>query len=107
MPTLGTTQAQCALQRANEIRFQRAAVRRILRERDTRQGALGTLVTTIETCEVAQCMKVSDLLTSCYGIGTTKAVAVLRKIHASDRRVLADLSERQRALLLETLRNGL
>jgi hypothetical protein len=90
-----------ALEQANQIRGQRARLKKDLREGTvlleqilaTRAGYLATA-------------KVFDLLVAVPKIGPVKAAHLLHLAHISPSKTVVALSERQRARLIELLRES-
>lgn len=99
LPKLTMEQKQQALAKAQEMRAQRATLRRRLKKGELRLGD----VLADENNEVVARMKVSYLIQSLPQVGKVRAQQIMEElgIHASRR--VKGLGKRQRSALLEKL----
>jgi hypothetical protein len=102
-PVRSLPQRMEALQKANEIRSQRAQLKRQLKS-----GELEIVDVLREPPEFLRTAKVIDLLLVVPKFGRVKATRVLTRCRISQAKTVGGLSERQRAELCDTLakRNG-
>jgi hypothetical protein len=87
-----------ALDRANQIRTARAALKRRLRA-----GELAPNETILRGSSDTDTMTVAELLRSQRGWGPKRSSKVLRAVSLSDLKTLGSLTERQRATLIVVL----
>ena len=88
-----------ALQRANEIRTQRASLKR-----DLKAGRVSIHLLLIEPPEYIETAKVFDMLLAVPKYGRVKVNKVLQVCRISPSKTIGGLSERQRAELISMLR---
>ena len=88
-----------ALQRANEIRTKRAALKR-----DLKAGRASIHVLLLEPPEYIETAKVFDMLLAVPKYGRVKVNKVLQICRISPSKTIGGLSERQRAELISMLR---
>ena len=88
-----------ALQRANEIRTRRAALKR-----DLKAGRASNHVLLLEPPEYIETAKVFDMLLAVPKYGRVKVNKVLQVCRISPSKTIGGLSERQRAELISMLR---
>jgi hypothetical protein len=97
-PVRSLAQRHDALQKANEVREKRAALKRDLKAgRDRTVDVLADPPWWVET------MKITDLLLATPKVGRTKAHKMLRRAHVSPTRSVGGLSDRQREELVAML----
>lgn len=99
MSTAATAQRITALQRANDIRLRRAALKQAVNAGNSR-------IADILDDYAVQTATVYELLRAPHRMGPSKSRSVLRMIGASPTLRVCDLTERQRALLLDILDAG-
>jgi len=101
MSATTTNRPQCldALDKANEVRFHRADVKRAIREGRTTvpDVLLGELHPLMEG------MRILDLLTAQPYWGLRKSRPVLAELRIGERRTLGSLTLRQRALIADAM----
>jgi hypothetical protein len=90
-----------ALDRANQIRATRAALKRRLRA-----GELAPTETILRGSSETDTMTVTELLRSQRGWGPKRSSKVLRSVALSDSKTLGSLTARQRTTLVAVLSNG-
>lgn len=93
-----TDQRRAALQKANAVRYARAALKLALRDREIDAAD----VVTAPASEYLT-MRVADLLLAIPQYGRTKVRKVMRELLISDGKTLGGLSDRQRQALAERL----
>lgn len=98
-PTRSASQRQSALERANEIRVKRAALKR-----DLKSGERMLADVLARPSEWVLTAKVHDLLVCVPGIGAVKAAKMLQQCRVSGSKTVGGLSDRQRAELVALLR---
>ncbi len=98
-PERSLTQRMDALNRANEIRMERARLKRELKA-----GRLQIKSLLLDPPEYLQTAKVFDLLLAVPKYGRVKANRVLQQCRISPSKTIGGLSERQRAELVSLLR---
>ena len=98
-PERSLLQRMDALQRANEIRTQRARLKRDLK---AARVSIHTLL--LEPPEYLETAKVFDMLLAVPKYGRVKANKVLQQCRISPSKTIGGLSERQRAELISLLR---
>lgn len=98
-PERSHVQRMDALQRANEIRTERAKLKR-----DLRAGTLSIDSLLLSPPEVLATAKVVELLLAVPKYGRVKANKVLQQCRISPSKTVGGLSERQRAELVTLLR---
>ena len=98
-PERSLNQRMDALQRANEIRTQRARLKRELKAGRVKIQAL-----LLDPPEYLQTAKVFDLLLAVPKYGRVKANRILTQCRISPSKTIGGLSERQRAELVTYLR---
>lgn len=96
---MADAQRMAALERANEIRFRRAAMKRDLKA--SRVKLADILIDVPEWCES---MTVIDLLVAAPKMGGVKANKALAQARISPAVTLGGMTERQRAVLVARLR---
>lgn len=94
-----TQQRKTALQRANQIRLRRAALKHAIRAGERR-------ISDILDDYAVQTATLYELLRAPYRMGPAKSRALLRMIGASPTLRVTDLTDRQRTLLLDILEAG-
>jgi hypothetical protein len=98
-PTRSLQQRREALERANEIRTRRAALKKQLKTRQT------TLVDVLVVPPAwLLSMKIGDLLLAVPKVGVVKRNKILRDIGIAPSKTVGGMSNRQRAELLARLR---
>ncbi len=91
-------QRSAALQRANEVRSARAAVKR-----EVQEGAL-SVVEVLRRCpEGAETLPVGELLSAQHRWGDARTLRVLRRIPIPETKAISRLTTRQRLALIEAL----
>ena len=98
-PERSLVQRMEALQRANEIRTKRAALKR-----DLKAGRSNIHVLLLEPPEYIETAKVFDMLLAVPKYGRVKVNKVLQVCRISPSKTIGGLSERQRAELISMLR---
>ena len=98
-PERSLVQRMEALQRANEIRTKRAALKR-----DLKAGRSSIHVLLLEPPEYIETAKVFDMLLAVPKYGRVKVNKVLQVCRISPSKTIGGLSERQRAELISMLR---
>lgn len=98
-PTRSASQRQSALERANEIRVKRAALKR-----DLKSGERMLADVLARPTEWVLTAKVHDLLVCVPGIGAVKAAKMLQQCRVSGSKTVGGLSDRQRSELVALLR---
>jgi hypothetical protein len=98
-PERSLVQRMEALQRANEIRTKRAALKR-----DLKAGRASIHVLLLEPPEYIETAKVYDMLLAVPKYGRVKVNKVLQVCRISPSKTIGGLSERQRAELISMLR---
>ena len=98
-PERSLVQRMEALQRANEIRTRRAALKR-----DLKAGRSSIHVLLLEPPEYIETAKVFDMLLAVPKYGRVKVNKVLQVCRISPSKTIGGLSERQRAELISMLR---
>src|SRR3954447_22305590 len=98
-PERSLTQRMEALQRANDIRTRRAALKR-----DLKAGRASIHVLLLEPPEYIETAKVFDMLLAVPKYGRVKVNKVLQVCRISPSKTIGGLSERQRAELISLLR---
>jgi hypothetical protein len=98
-PTRSAAQRQSALERANAIRVQRAALKRDLKAGERRLADV-----LAKPADWVLTAKVHDLLVCVPGIGAVKANRILQQCRVSGSKTVGGLSDRQRSELVQTLR---
>lgn len=99
MPVAERPQHMEALDKANEKRLKRAAVKR-----DIKAGKLPPSEVVWEYPPELDKMPVYDLIRSAHRWGATRTRNFLHDLRISERRTMAELSDRQRLVLREALR---
>jgi hypothetical protein len=98
-PERSLVQRMEALQRANEIRTQRAALKR-----DLKAGRASIHLLLMEPPDFIETAKVFDMLLAVPKYGRVKVNKVLQVCRISPSKTIGGLSERQRAELISMLR---
>jgi hypothetical protein len=98
-PERSLNQRMDALQRANHIRTQRAALKR-----DMKAGRVSIVALLVDPPEYLETAKVLDMLLAVPKVGRVKANKVLQQCRVSPSKTIGGLSERQRAELVELMR---
>ncbi|MGA0122998.1 MAG: integration host factor, actinobacterial type [Gaiellales bacterium] len=98
-PTRSASQRQSALERANQIRVRRAALKR-----DLKSGERKLADVLARPSEWVLTAKVHDLLVCVPGIGAVKAARMLQQCRVSGSKTVGGLSDRQRTELVALLR---
>lgn len=99
VPGRSVEQRLVALERANEIRYARAALKRALRDGDIRGWEV-----VADTHPDYLTMRVYDLLVALPKFGQVKARKLLVQLRISHVKTLGGLSDRQRCELVDALR---
>ena len=98
-PERSLTQRREALQRANQIRTARAALKR-----DLKAGRISIHALLLDPPEYLETAKVSELLLAVPKYGRVKVNKVLQQCRISPSKTIGGLSERQRTELVSLLR---
>ena len=98
-PERSLVQRMEALQRANEIRTKRAALKR-----DLKAGRASIHLLLMEPPEFIETAKVFDMLLAVPKYGRVKTNRILNQCRISPSKTIGGLSERQRAELISMLR---
>ena len=98
-PQRSLDQRMDALRRANEIRSQRAQLKK-----DLKSGALSVDELIADPPEYVLTAKVFDMIVAAPKYGKVKATRLLNQCRISQGKTLGGLSERQRAELVELLK---
>lgn len=93
-----------ALERANEVRFARANLKRTLHDTDRPEATRCMAAIVRDVPPWVATMHVGELLLALPGVGPVKVAAVLRKLDISPHKTLAGLSAGQRSRLVRWLR---
>jgi hypothetical protein len=97
-PHRSNAQRLTALELANAIRIERAALKRSLKA-----GELDILKVIEDPPECLLTARVAKVIGSCKGYGEVKVAEVLGECGVSNRKKLGGISERQRSALLDVL----
>jgi hypothetical protein len=97
-PERSIAQRMTALAHANEIRTDRAALKR-----DLKAGRVSVVSVLTDPPACAETMKVIDLLLALRGVGRVKAQTVLRLCKVSPSKTLGGMTARQRAEVVAML----
>lgn len=92
LPTLSEEQRKAALEKAAQVRKERAQLKKDLK---TGKVKLSQVIDNAKESSVAGKLKVSALLTSLPGIGVAKAEAIMNQIGISESRRVAGLGPHQ------------
>ena len=98
-PERSLVQRREALKRANEIRSQRASLKK-----DLKAGKVSVHGLLLDPPEYTLTMKVIDILLQVPKYGRVKANKVIKECRISPSKTIGGLSERQRRELVESLR---
>jgi hypothetical protein len=100
-PQRTVAQRRLALDRANEIRFKRAALKR-----DLKSGRASIHLLLLEPPDFIETAKVFDLLLAVPKYGRVKVNKLLQVCRVSPSKTVGGLSERQRAELISMIRRA-
>jgi hypothetical protein len=103
MPTRSAEQRLTAIRLANQVRFERARLKRQLRDTPAEESAWMAAGILSEPPDWAQTMRIYELLIQIPKWGRVKVERLLLKLGIAQHKRVGGLSPRQRKLLVEAL----